>query len=68
MAPFPKPLPRLSQSDLEDFPGDGTKEAVLLVCGVQSLSLLLLLEPSSLSSELLQTVVRKDERNVGFVF
>lgn len=61
MVPFPKPLPRVSQSDLEDFPGDGTKEAVLLVCGVQSLSLLLLIEPNSLSSDLLRTVVRKEK-------
>lgn len=56
MAPFPKPLPRLSQSDLEDFAGDGNKETILLVCGIQSMSLLLLLDPDFISSELLKTV------------
>lgn len=56
MATFAKPLPRLSQSDIEDFAEEGKKEAVLLVCGMQSMSLLLLLDPSAVSSELLKTV------------
>ncbi|KAK3909001.1 Hermansky-Pudlak syndrome 4 protein [Frankliniella fusca] len=56
MAPFPKPLPRLSQSDLGDFAGDGKKETILLVCGIQSMSLLLLLDPTLLSADLLKTV------------
>lgn len=56
MVPFPKLLPRLSQSDFDDFQGEGNKEAVLLVCGLQSMSLLLLMDPSAISAELLKTL------------
>lgn len=60
MAPFPKPLPRLSQSDLDDFSGEGNKEAVLLVCGLQSMSILLILDPKAVNVDLLKTVVSEE--------